>query len=607
MTTLSHPAPAPPAPDYPHAARAAIHPTSPAWPKTSHPLSIAILGWARLSAQGREGSGYNLSASELARGLALSGHRVSYLSSGMTYRLRLAGTRTPHVVHREQWGGVSCHEIRNAPNLSPAAMNFRNMKEEIASPSTTRHVLRWLDAVDAQVVHVHSLEGFGLDLIGAVEASGRPVIITPHNYWYACPQVDLLYQERSVCVDYEGGNRCENCLPGKDPASAARLRAFGQSLESRLGMFRADVVRKSIYGIAPMLRSAITGRIFSKAPNPPLHPDAINDPELAAGFDTESARTSPTRADTAIHHNLTIAQAELPKDYEPSPPDQNQRVLNNADRHLIVLNTYGQRRAAGIKALSCASLITPPSEYLRKVHIAMGVPEAKIRRVLLGQPHFDQLNRRTRRSPFYASRPWDPSTASRPLRFAFFGTTRPNKGLEVLARAIPLIAPELRARCQIIIRAQGWDWPFRKRLAMYPEVSVWGGYDLYQLLSSVGEYDVGILSHIWLENSPLVLLENLHAGKFVICSKLGGPVDWIVEPTPSNPGNGLLFPGGDPHALARCIERCILGEAVIPSAKEVHSISTLQSYPAHVQEVEGIYRQALAAKTRTANNTAAAR
>lgn len=567
----------------------------PAWPKTDRPLSIAMLGWARLSSQAKEGSGYNLNKSELARGLALSGHTVSYLASGMTYRLGLLGARGPHIAHREDWGGVRCFDLRNAPNLSPAAMNFSNMREEMSSPTTTSLVLKWLDEVGAQVVHVHSLEGFGLDLIGAMEASGRAVVVTPHNYWYACPQVDLLHQEREVCEDYQGGKRCEHCMPAVDAKKAKRLRSIGQSLEYRVGMYPADVVRKMVYGVKPFVKAIASGKFsrgqFQKA----LNPDAFGDPELALGF--ESVRGEQ---DTRIPRELAIAPEEAGKDYARVPMDQNERVLMNRDRHLVVLNEYGERRRAGVAALNVASMVTPPSDYLRRVMVSMGVREDKTRWVRLGQPHFDQINRRARRSPFYRERPWDAKLATRPLRFAFFGTTRANKGLEVLVRAIPLIAPELRRRCQIIIRAQGWEWPIRKRMAEFPEVSVWGGYDLFQLMSSAGEYDIGILSHIWLENSPLVLLENLHAGKFVISSRLGGPVDFIKEPDAKSGvlGNGLMFAGGDEKGLARCIERCVSGEVTVPSAAEVHQASVLQSYPAHVREVDAMYQRLAAAKTK---------
>src|SRR6185295_17593838 len=102
----------------------------PGWPTTNRPLRIAILGWARLSLQAREGSGYNLSASELAAGLAMSGHRVSYLRSGMDYSF----TGRPHVRPFEVWRGVECSDFYNSRNLSPASSNFRNMPGEIASP-----------------------------------------------------------------------------------------------------------------------------------------------------------------------------------------------------------------------------------------------------------------------------------------------------------------------------------------------------------------------------------------------------------------------------------------------------------------------------------------
>lgn len=561
---------------------------APGWARTERPLSIALLGWARPALQMREGSGYNLNKSELARGLAMSGHRVFTLASGMVHRF----VQGPRIVRRETWAGVECFELRNSPNLAPAAFNFSNMDNEIASPATTRLVLEWLDSVGAQVVHIHSLEGYGLDLIGAVEASGRPVIVTPHNYWYVCPQVDLLYKERGVCVDYDGGRKCESCMPAVSVASSRRMKAAGQTLDSVIGPQATDGIRKFIYGLKPGVKSVIRGR-----PEPwPLDPQewtgphTLADPETPQGFRTDG----PNAPVGETLHDFELDPSEQPKDYERAPLDQNERVLSGRDRHLVVLNTYGRRRRAGVEALSRASLITPPSDYVRRVHVAMGVPEEKTRWVRLGQPHFDQINRRARRSPFYDVSPWDPKTATRPLRFGFLGTTRPNKGLEVLTRAIPLLAPRVRQRCVFVIRALGLDRGFRRRLSRFPEVSVWGGYDTVQLIAAAGEYDVGVLPHIWLENSPLVLLENFHAGKLVICSRLGGPVDWVKDPA-DHPTDytGLLFPGGDERALAGAITRIVEGEVAVPSPRAIHERVTLRSYPDHVAEVESIYRELL--------------
>ena len=138
------------------------------------------------------------------------------------------------------------------------------------------------------------------------------------------------------------------------------------------------------------------------------------------------------------------------------------------------------------------------------------------------------------------------------------------------------------------------ECPFRKRLSRYPEVQFAGGYDLLQLIGAGGEYDVGLLPHIWFENSPLVMLEHLHAGKLVISSRLGGPPEWLVDGRElgSDRYNALLFPGGEPEGLAEAIRALVVGEVAIPSAREVHDATPmLQSYPAHVSEVDSIYQQ----------------
>lgn len=552
------------------------------WPRAVRPLSIAMIGWARLSSQGREGSGYNLSKSDLARGLAMMGHRVCHLQSGMTYRLG----RKPHIAHREDWAGIRCFELRNAPNIAPAACNFANVQTETSSPATTRLVLEWLRAINADIVHIHSQEGYGLDLIGAIEDAGIAVVVTLHNYWFICPQVDLLYREAEVCLDYAGGTRCVGCLPDRNVVRLKRQRATGQTLETLLGLYRADVIRKTVYGIKPTVKDLLRGRLIAGYRPPILNPERLPDPELALGFRTESGAV----ADGTLTHDAPLQPGEEPRDYVRAAADTNERLLANRDVHLTVLNDYGKRRRAGVAALNRASMVIPPSDYLRRVHVAMGVEDDRTRWVRLGQPHFDQINRRTRRSPFYDARPWQAVNPTRPLRFGFFGTTRPNKGLEVLTRAIPLLEPWVRQRCQFTIRAQGWESGFKKRLSRFPEVCVWpgAGYDLLQLIGSGGDYDVGILPHIWLENSPLVLLENLHAGKFVVCSRLGGPVDWVKDGV-----NGLLFPGGDEQALAHCITRLVRGDVEIPSPREIHQATTLQSYPGHVSEVESIYRELL--------------
>ena len=457
------------------------------------------------------------------------------------------------------------------------------MNTERHCERTSNLVLSWLRSIGADIVHAHSLEGLSLDLIPAIESAGIPVICTTHNYWFACPQVDLLHNEHEVCFDYDGGRRCESCLQAPNPRTRRLKRGLGQSVQGLAGQVIAGHVRTTGSAVARVVRRK---HVLEPVPSDELRFLGYENGAVEAARDAEGAAST---------YGVRITPGEVPKAPPILPNDTNDRVLAARNVHLTVLNDFGKRRQDGIAALNAATLVTPPSDFLGRVHEAMGLAPTKRRTVRLGQPHFDRMHRAAIDLPGYDRAPWTPDTPN-PLRLAFFGTVRPNKGLRVLADAIARLPGDVRRRCRFHIRAAGGDWGFRKLLSGYPQVQFAGAYDLIQRAASVSEYDVGILPHIWMENSPLVLLEHLHAGKMVITSNLGGPPEWIVERDGAR--NGLLFPSGDPDKLAECIGTIVRGDVEIPSPRRIHEITpSLTSYPAHIEEVVGIYDEAIASKS----------
>lgn len=492
-------------------------------------LSIALLGWARLALQEREGSGYNLNVSELARALALRGHRVSYLRSGMEFSLKPALRLGSH----ESWHGVRCDFVFNSPNLAPAFFNFGNLRPEQSSPALTQLVLRWLDDVGADVVHIHSLEGFSLDLPAAIRASGRPVVLTPHNHWYLCPQVDLLYQEREVCEDFDGGRRCESCITPPFPARVKVSSSLARALDRSFQLYTQP-------------KRAIWQRALRRLAAPPHVSPKLGVPP-------------------------------------PIPADQSERFLR-ANAQLRVLNPFGERRAAAIAALNAASLVTPPSPWMCDVLTTMGIEESRLRLVRLGQPHFDALRHAALARPHYDLAPWTPAH-DRPLRFAYFGPLRYHKGIHVLADALDRLPTHVDANCHVLVRAGGPLADVRARLAAHPNVTLGPWYDLADLPTLLNQVDVVLYPQICFDNSPLVLLEALHAGKFVVASNLGGPPGFI---TPNC--NGLLFPPGNADELARIISALTLGDIPLPSPQSIHASSVLPSHADHVDELESIYQ-----------------
>ena len=406
--------------------------------------------------------------------------------------------------------------------------------------------------------------------------------MTTHNYWFVCPQVDLLHREHEVCLDYDGGRRCATCLDAPTPSTRRLKRRIGQSVQGLAGPVVAGHVRTAATAVA-----RVVGHGYTPEPVPA-------DDLRFLGYDNGAVEAARATEGPQSTYGVRPEPGEVPPPPPVLPADTNERMLASGDVHLNVLNDYGRRRHEGIAALNAASMVTPPSDFLGRVHEAMGLEPKRRRTVRLGQPHFDRMRRAALSLPGYDVPPWTPDDP-RPLRLAFFGTVRPNKGLRVLADAITRLDGDVRRRCYFHVRAAGGDWAFRKMLSGYPQVQFAGAYDLIQRAASVAEYDVGLLPHIWMENSPLVLLEHLHAGKMVITSNLGGPPEWIARD--GNLTNGLLFPSGDAEALADGITRIVRGDVAVPSAKAVHEMTPhLTSYPAHVAEVQAVYEEVIDAK-----------
>ncbi|MCA9564763.1 MAG: efflux RND transporter permease subunit, partial [Myxococcales bacterium] len=138
------------------------------------------------------------------------------------------------VTERMRWNGQTAVAIGIVPRSGANLVTFGQRVEVV------------LDEVGAEIVHVHSLEGYPMDIVAAIRATGRPVVVTPHNYHYVCPQVDLLRHENGVCLDYDGGRACVGCLRPAPPWKARLRRRFEQSIATIFGKGVAAIVRNEI-------------------------------------------------------------------------------------------------------------------------------------------------------------------------------------------------------------------------------------------------------------------------------------------------------------------------------------------------------------------------
>lgn len=197
-----------------------------------------------------------------------------------------------------------------------------------------------------------------------------------------------------------------------------------------------------------------------------------------------------------------------------------------------------QRRA--IECLSTANRVLSPSRFLGESLLASGLFKDKLEIAKIGLPHLDQLKEMSIHGGPEDGR----------LHFAFRGGPAYNKGGSILLKAIGRLSDAYLERSVFHI------WGFSESMLTQEQstsnLRLYPSYRVEQLKEHRSLYHIGILSHLWFENSPVGLLEHLSSGKPVITPRLGGVEDYVLQGE-----NGWYVKPGNADDLARQIMECI--------------------------------------------------
>ena len=93
------------------------------------------------------------------------------------------------------------------------------------NPAATSAFESFLSEVRPDVVHVHSLQGLGAGLLAAAHARGVPVVVTMHDWWWACPCLFRLSPYGEICPAKVRPERCSGVKEIDFLARRATLRA----------------------------------------------------------------------------------------------------------------------------------------------------------------------------------------------------------------------------------------------------------------------------------------------------------------------------------------------------------------------------------------------
>lgn len=201
-------------------------------------MKVLYYNWVDYLDREKRGGGVSLYQRNLLGALhAHGGFETHFLSSGIAHELRRNPPRWAELSPATGSASVRRFEIINARLMSPAHADYGSpaQLEEAGTEAAFMDFVARNGPYD--VIHFNNLEGLPANVLRVKERwPGTRVVLSLHNYYPFCPQVNLWYNEAENCIDYAGGRRCVSCLPVRaDPRSVRLAHAVSWRM-SRLGM-----------------------------------------------------------------------------------------------------------------------------------------------------------------------------------------------------------------------------------------------------------------------------------------------------------------------------------------------------------------------------------
>lgn len=342
------------------------------------------------------------------------------------------------------------------------------------------------------VVHFNNLEGLPARALEVAAASGARIVLSLHNYYPFCSQVNFWQDEARNCTGYDNGRNCVGCVPH---LPSPKLVRHANALAYRL----------KCAGIRPGTRSfdilfGQSMRIGRRVLNLRRRRKGAERAAEAATAVPERAARTEARASTAQGAHYVTRRAEMVR-------------LINSHCHKVLCVSDAVRRIAGDHG------ITP--ELLETCRI--GSVEA---------------------GKFALTSPRDSFLASDgTLHMAYLGYMRRDKGIFFLLDALEALPDAMAARLRLTVAARRGDAETMARLdrlgTRLAALNWHDGYGHDDLDDILGDVALGLIPVQWEDNLPQVAIE-MHARHIpLLCSDLGGAHELGNCPELTFPATGI--------------------------------------------------------------------
>lgn len=136
----------------------------------------------------------------LAQALRAMGHKVVIFAGAESFGL-------------EDWDGVPVITVPGGVRGPRGVVG--NFLTAFANPKVEEVFRRLCLEEKPDVVHFHHLLGLSPELISITKRLGIPAVFTLHDYWFLCPNAQLMTRDGGLCQGPKWGVNCTSCAAGR--------------------------------------------------------------------------------------------------------------------------------------------------------------------------------------------------------------------------------------------------------------------------------------------------------------------------------------------------------------------------------------------------------
>jgi glycosyltransferase involved in cell wall biosynthesis len=142
----------------------------------------------------------------LSEALVKEGYKISVIFDPYSYKLITKSKEDCHIRNYIQ-NGVEIHPLYSGP------LNFGYSYSGLQKEN--KRLTKLLHTLNPDLIHFHNFSAFGWGALRSAKEIGKPILLTLHDYWIACPRRKLTFNE---CND-----NCISCqIKDKKPPSIKR-------------------------------------------------------------------------------------------------------------------------------------------------------------------------------------------------------------------------------------------------------------------------------------------------------------------------------------------------------------------------------------------------